>query len=85
MKSSPCQSFKWTPFQLVLKFESFSLSKTHANTTIVPFAGNPAAVCLVDNGTCASNDDFSNIAAEMNLSETAFVTPIKVKCHLLYT
>ncbi len=38
-----------------------------------PFAGNPAAVCLVAGAT----DDRwkQNVAAEMNLSETAFVEP----------
>ncbi|HHH75903.1 MAG TPA: PhzF family phenazine biosynthesis protein, partial [Phycisphaerae bacterium] len=39
-----------------------------------PFAGNPAAVCLL-NGPC---DDvwMQNLAAEMNLSETAFLLPV---------
>src|SRR5436190_16810243 len=38
-----------------------------------PFAGNPAAVCLLD----APCDDarLQSIAAEMNLSETAFLYP----------
>lgn len=37
----------------------------------VPFTGNPAAVCLLD----APRDDtwMANVAAEMNLSETAFL------------
>lgn len=37
------------------------------------FTGNPAAVCLLD----AAQDDrwMQSIAAEMNLSETAFVVP----------
>lgn len=43
--------------------------------TSQPFSGNPAAVCLL------SQDDLSSeqkqlIAAEMNLSETAFVRPV---------
>jgi PhzF family phenazine biosynthesis protein len=39
-----------------------------------PFAGNPAAVVIVDE---FPNDQFcKSIAAEMNLSETAFVKPI---------
>ena len=40
-----------------------------------PFAGNPAAVCLLD----APIDDelMQNIAQEMNLSETAFLLPEK--------
>jgi len=39
-----------------------------------PFAGNPAAVCLLDDHT---RDDrwMQDLAAEMNLSETAFVQP----------
>lgn len=41
--------------------------------TAVPFRGNPAAVCLLD----VAVDDawMQDLAAEMNLSETAFVTP----------
>ncbi len=37
-----------------------------------PFSGNPAAVCLLD-GT-RPDAWMQNVAAEMNLSETAFVT-----------
>jgi PhzF family phenazine biosynthesis protein len=42
--------------------------------TRVPFRGNPAAVCLLSHPL----DDalMQAIAAEMNLSETAFVTPV---------
>ena len=39
-----------------------------------PFAGNPAAVCLLDQPKTA--DWMQAVAAEMNLSETAFVWPI---------
>ena len=38
-----------------------------------PSAGNPAAVCLLS--TDISDELKQQIAAEMNLSETAFVTP----------
>ncbi len=38
-----------------------------------PFAGNPAAVCLLDGPRDA--DWMQSVAAEMNLSETAFVHP----------
>ena len=38
-----------------------------------PFAGNPAAVCLLDGPVSA--ETMQTIAAEMNLSETAFVQP----------
>jgi PhzF family phenazine biosynthesis protein len=38
-----------------------------------PFSGNPAAVCLLEEGL--SSEDMLRIAAEMNLSETAFVAP----------
>lgn len=41
--------------------------------TPVPFAGNPAAVCLLDE--FPDPERMRNIAAEMNLSETAFVVP----------
>ena len=37
----------------------------------VPFRGNPAAICLLDDPL--SDDMMQNIAKEMNLSETAFV------------
>ncbi|XP_073776982.1 phenazine biosynthesis-like domain-containing protein [Danio rerio] len=40
--------------------------------TSLPFKGNPAAVCLLENEL---HDDIKqSIAAEMNLSETAFIT-----------
>ena len=38
-----------------------------------PFSGNPAAVCLLKEEL--SSDEMQKIAAEMNLSETAFVGP----------
>src|SRR5205085_12493229 len=40
-----------------------------------PFAGNPAAVCLLSEDRPA--DWMQAVAAEMNLSETAFVRPIE--------
>ncbi|KAF3686319.1 Phenazine biosynthesis-like domain-containing protein 1 [Channa argus] len=42
--------------------------------TNVPFKGNPAAVCPLMHEL--SNDLYQKIAAEMNLSETAFITRI---------
>ncbi len=39
-----------------------------------PFTGNPAAVCLLENE--AEADWMQSVAAEMNLSETAFVVPL---------
>jgi predicted PhzF superfamily epimerase YddE/YHI9 len=41
--------------------------------TDTPFAGNPAAVCVLPGAT--SERWMQLVAAEMNLSETAFVTP----------
>ncbi len=38
-----------------------------------PFTGNPAAVCLLDRP--ADEGWMQRLAAEMNLSETAFVCP----------
>jgi PhzF family phenazine biosynthesis protein len=38
-----------------------------------PFHGNPAAVCLLD--TARDEDWMQSVAAEMNLAETAFVSP----------
>ncbi|HEY2511746.1 MAG TPA: PhzF family phenazine biosynthesis protein [Polyangiaceae bacterium] len=42
-----------------------------------PFAGNPAAVCLLPAGSEKANDAnwMQQVAREMNLSETAYVTP----------
>ncbi|XP_077989196.1 phenazine biosynthesis-like domain-containing protein 1 isoform X1 [Glandiceps talaboti] len=40
--------------------------------TSKPFSGNPAAVCLLENGDL-SDDLKQKIAAEMNLSETAYI------------
>lgn len=40
--------------------------------TNVPFKGNPAAVCLIENEL--QDDLYQSIAAEMNLSDTAFIT-----------
>uniref|UniRef100_A0AC34Q5P8 Uncharacterized protein n=1 Tax=Panagrolaimus sp. JU765 TaxID=591449 RepID=A0AC34Q5P8_9BILA len=42
--------------------------------TTVKFAGNQAAVCLIDQEL--AYDDYQNIAREFNLSETAFPIPI---------
>lgn len=41
--------------------------------TTTPFAGNPAAVCLL--ASDRSNTWMQNVAAEMSLSETAFLHP----------
>jgi predicted PhzF superfamily epimerase YddE/YHI9 len=41
--------------------------------TDVVFAGNPAAVCVLDEGASPSDEWMLGVAAEMNLSETAFV------------
>ncbi|XP_067241333.1 phenazine biosynthesis-like domain-containing protein isoform X1 [Chanodichthys erythropterus] len=40
--------------------------------TNVPFKGNPAAICLIENEL--QDDLYQSIAAEMNLSQTAFIT-----------
>jgi len=42
--------------------------------TAVPFAGNPAAVCVLP--APRSDDWMRNVAVEMNLSETAFLHPV---------
>ncbi|MDD2334360.1 MAG: PhzF family phenazine biosynthesis protein, partial [Mesotoga sp.] len=41
--------------------------------TVVPFGGNPAGVCLLDEEI--DERLYPRIASEMNLSETAFVRP----------
>jgi PhzF family phenazine biosynthesis protein len=40
-----------------------------------PFAGNPAAVCLLPAGRWPADAWMQSVGAEMNLSETAFVKP----------
>ena len=53
-----------------------SLSLYQVDTfTDRPFAGNPAAVCLLDEP--ANVAWMQSVAAEMNLSETAFLVPAK--------
>ena len=39
-----------------------------------PFGGNPAAVCIIPHGIHLSDVELQQIAAEMNLSETAFLS-----------
>lgn len=48
--------------------------------TSEPFAGNPAAVCLMDK----AGDEawMQSVAMEMNLSETAFLYPVENGYHL---
>src|SRR5882762_9096665 len=41
-----------------------------------PFAGNPAAVCLLDSDTWPDEAWMRRVAIEMNLSETAFAHPL---------
>jgi PhzF family phenazine biosynthesis protein len=41
-----------------------------------PFAGNPAAVCLLDGDSWPDEGWMRQVAAEMNLSETAFAHPL---------
>ena len=41
-----------------------------------PFSGNPAAVCMLPINTNLSEESKQKIAAEMNLSETAFIQEI---------
>ena len=52
-----------------------SLPLLHVNAfTAAPFAGNPAAVCLLDQP--AEPGWMQSVAAEVNLSATAFVAPL---------
>jgi len=44
--------------------------------TSVVFGGNPAAIMLVPHGVAMSDAFLTDIAAENNLSETAFVQPL---------
>jgi len=41
----------------------------------VPFAGNPAGICVLPKGDWPEDDVMKNIARENNLSETAFLLP----------
>lgn len=45
--------------------------------TNVPFEGNPAAVCLVENEKLLSEKKMQQIASEMNLSETVYIIDTK--------
>lgn len=40
------------------------------------FKGNPAGVCILNASDSLNEEQMLNIASEMNLSETAFVTPL---------
>ncbi len=40
------------------------------------FRGNPAAICILETMDDLTFDEMQNVAAEMNLSETAFITPM---------
>src|SRR5690349_19127115 len=44
--------------------------------TAEPFAGNPAGVCLLGAGGWPDEDWMRHVAAELNLSETAFAHPL---------
>ncbi|XP_064604700.1 phenazine biosynthesis-like domain-containing protein 1 isoform X2 [Liolophura sinensis] len=46
------------------------------------FLGNPAAVCLDTESQPIPDDTKQKMAAEMNLSETAFVRPLRAEEHL---
>tara|TARA_R110002050_G_scaffold94765_3_gene197298 strand:+ start:30477 stop:31268 length:792 start_codon:yes stop_codon:yes gene_type:complete len=48
--------------------------------TDTPFKGNPAAVCVLEKAL--PDEDYFNIAQEMNLAETAFVYPENGKYNL---
>lgn len=48
--------------------------------TKVPFAGNPAAVCVME--APRPDDWLRNVARELNLSETAFLVPYNGDFHL---
>jgi len=41
--------------------------------TSTPYAGNPAAICLMGKKTL-TDEEYLKISKEMNLSETAFIT-----------
>jgi PhzF family phenazine biosynthesis protein len=44
--------------------------------TFEPYAGNPAAVVLLEEGPFPADDRLQRLAAEMNLSETAYARPL---------
>jgi trans-2,3-dihydro-3-hydroxyanthranilate isomerase len=59
----------------VIKMKKVGIKQVDAFTSI-PFGGNPAGVVL--DAATLSNDEKQKIAREMNLSETAFVSPSEV-------
>jgi len=40
------------------------------------FRGNPAAICILESSDDLTDDEMQCVAAEMNLSETAFIAPM---------
>ena len=47
--------------------------------TVKPFKGNPAAVCLLEDAAKAADERWmQSVAAEFNLSETAFLLRVRV-------
>jgi hypothetical protein len=63
-------------FSVLLRLYGISLGDAFSK---VAFGGNPAAVCLISNTNKKHTSDVvrQSIAAEMNLSETAFVEPLE--------
>jgi predicted PhzF superfamily epimerase YddE/YHI9 len=62
-----------SPARKIFKVDSF---------TDVPFRGNPAGVCLIDEEV--SDEWMQAIAAEMNVSETAFARPVDERFWIRY-
>ena len=62
--------------QLCVKMAIISIMKIYQVDAFTdqPFKGNPAAVCFPDS-TC-TDEWMASLAAEMNLSETAFLSPM---------
>lgn len=63
---------------LVKNMEVFTVDSFSSS----PFSGNPAGVCILETGREPLSDDLmQKVAAEMNLSETAFVQPLAMHRH----
>jgi Phenazine biosynthesis-like protein len=73
-------TFNLKMYQVSVHWPSFarnSLTMQQVDAfTSTPFSGNPAAVCLLDDSQKLSDITKLQIAAEMNLAETAFISVV---------
>jgi len=71
----PASNWPWTRFARPA-YRALMRIRVIDAFTDRPFAGNPAAVCLLDGEDWPDETWMRQVAAEMNLSETAFAHPL---------